>query len=52
MNGMDGHLVYPDTDGLNLTREDTFSKISTVTDQSVARGWWETFSRLWKGLPR
>ncbi|KAG0153825.1 hypothetical protein PDIDSM_1204 [Penicillium digitatum] len=52
MNGMDGHLVYPDTDGLNLTREDTFSKISTATDQSVARGWWETFSRLWKGLPR
>lgn len=50
MNGMDGHLVYPnDTD---LTREDTFSKISTVTDQPIVRGWWKTLSRMWNGLTR
>ncbi|KAJ5345783.1 hypothetical protein N7452_003787 [Penicillium brevicompactum] len=50
MNGMDGHLVYPnDTD---LTREDTFSKIPTVTDQPIVRGWWKTISRMWNGLTR
>ncbi|KGO63351.1 hypothetical protein PEX1_050980 [Penicillium expansum] len=52
MNGMDGHLVYPNSDALDLTREDTFSKMSTVTHQSAARGWWKTFSRMWNGLTR
>ncbi|CAG7920281.1 unnamed protein product [Penicillium olsonii] len=51
MNGMDGHLIYPNDDA-DLTREDTFSKISTVTDQTVLRGWWKTISRLWSGLTR
>ncbi|CAG8941705.1 unnamed protein product [Penicillium salamii] len=51
MNGMDGHLVYPNDDA-DLTREDTFSKISTVTDQPTVRSWWMTISRLWSGLTR
>ena len=52
MNGMDGHLVYPNSDSSDLTREDTFSKMSTVTDQSAPHSWWKTFSRMWNGLTR
>jgi hypothetical protein len=52
MNGMDGHLVYPNDDEPDLTREDTFSKMSTVTDQPAARRWWKTLSRVWTGFTR
>ncbi|OQE41304.1 hypothetical protein PENCOP_c005G08308 [Penicillium coprophilum] len=52
MNGMDGHLVYPTDDVSDLTREDTVSKKSTVTDQSAVRGWWKTLSRMWNDLAR
>ncbi|KAJ5458730.1 hypothetical protein N7475_010118 [Penicillium sp. IBT 31633x] len=52
MNGMDGHLVYPNGDTADLSREDTFSKISTATDQPAVRGWWQTLSRLWNDLIR
>ncbi|CDM31604.1 hypothetical protein DTO013E5_2121 [Penicillium roqueforti] len=52
MNGMDGHHVYPNDNTLDLAREDTFSKMSTVTNQSVVRGWWKTLSRMWSHLTR
>ncbi|KAJ5970119.1 uncharacterized protein N7479_000037 [Penicillium vulpinum] len=52
MNGMDGHLVYPNGDVPYLTREDTFSKMSTATGQPPVRGWWETFSRMWNYITR
>ncbi|KAJ5779930.1 hypothetical protein N7457_005090 [Penicillium paradoxum] len=52
MNGMDGHLIYPNCDVSDLTREDTFSKISTVTDQPAVRGWWKALSRMWNDLTR
>ncbi|KAJ5131549.1 uncharacterized protein N7515_007588 [Penicillium bovifimosum] len=51
MNGMDGHLVYPNGDASDLTREDTFSKMSTVTDRPAVR-WWKTFSRMWNDFLR
>jgi hypothetical protein len=52
MNGMDGHLVYPNDDEADLTREDTFSKMSTVTNQPAVRGWWKTLSRVWNDFTR
>jgi hypothetical protein len=52
MNGMDGHLVYPTGDASELTREDTFSKMSTVTDQPAVRGWWKTLTRMWNDILR
>ena len=52
MNGMDGHLVYSNGNEVDLTREDTFSKMSTVTDQPAVRGWWKTLSRVWNDLTR
>lgn len=48
MNGMDGHLVHP-TDA-DLTREDTFSKIPSITDEHVVSGWWKAISRVWNNL--
>ncbi|KAJ5311922.1 hypothetical protein N7508_002752 [Penicillium antarcticum] len=52
MNGMDGHLVYPAGNASELTREDTFSKMSTVTDQPAVPGWWKTLTRMWNDILR
>ena len=49
MNGMDGHHIYPNT-GSDLTREDTFSKVSTMTIPTVAQSWWKTLAQVWKDL--
>jgi hypothetical protein len=49
MNGMDGHHVYPNS-GSDLTREDTFSKVSTNTSPATVRSWWETLAQVWKDL--
>ncbi|CAI7630916.1 unnamed protein product [Penicillium glandicola] len=51
MNGMDGHLVYPNGDASDLTREDTFSRKS-FTNPSAVCGWWKTLSRMWNDLTR
>jgi hypothetical protein len=47
MNGMDGHHIYPNT-GSDLTREDTFSKMSTITSPATAQSWWKSLVQMWK----
>lgn len=51
MNGMDGHQIYPNNTS-DLTREDTFSKVSTVTSPVAVENWWMTLVRMWKDLTR
>jgi hypothetical protein len=47
MNGMDGHHIYPNT-GSDLIREDTFSKMSTITSPATAQSWWKSLVQMWK----
>ncbi|KAJ5746870.1 uncharacterized protein N7511_008566 [Penicillium nucicola] len=52
MNGMDGHLVYPSADDLDLTREDTISKMTPLADPPAIPGWWQTLTRMWNDISR
>lgn len=51
MNGMDGHQLFVN-DTSALTREDTFSKVSTITSPVSSESWWKTLVRLWGDLKR
>lgn len=46
MNGMDGHHIYANGSASNMTRENTWSKKSTMTDQPVLRGRWKTLALM------
>jgi len=49
MNGMDGHHIFPNT-GSDLTREDTFGKVSTVTSPAPTQSLWKTLVQVWEDL--
>lgn len=49
MNGMDGHQVY-NSHTSSLTRENTFSKVSTITSPVTVENWWKTLVRMFKDL--
>lgn len=51
MNGMDGHQIYANNPS-DPRREDTFSKVSTITSPVTTESWWKTVVQMWKGLAR
>lgn len=51
MNGMDGHQVFHNNTS-DLTKENAFSKVSTVTSAVTVENWWKTLVRMCKDLTR